>query len=199
MHKNITGVILAGGKSTRMGGNDKGLTDIAGNPLVTYVISRLHPQVHSILISANRNATEYGKYGYTVIEDTAGEFYGPLSGLLSAMQNADTEYILSAPCDSPFLPLDYAQRMHDELTEKGNTICVAQTGKLMQPVFALVSRSLESSLQDYLERGHRKMADWILQQKPATVDFPNHEDMFFNMNNHEDKLQLEKMMSNKNI
>jgi len=182
-----------------MGGDDKGLTEIVGKPLVTYVISRLHPQVNSILISANRNSTEYGKYGHTVIEDTAGEFYGPLSGLLSAMQNTDTEYILSAPCDSPFLPLDYAQKMHDELIGKGNHICVARTGKLIQPVFALVSRSFASSLQNYLEQGHRKMADWILQQEPATVDFSNYEDMFFNMNTPEDKLQLETLISNKSI
>ncbi|MCK5454249.1 MAG: NTP transferase domain-containing protein, partial [Calditrichia bacterium] len=89
-----------------MGGIDKGLIDIAGNPLVTYAIRRMEPQVSTILISANRNPAKYEKYGYTIIEDTTSESHGPLSGLLSAMQHADTEYILTAPCDSPFLPED---------------------------------------------------------------------------------------------
>ncbi|MCK5091057.1 MAG: molybdenum cofactor guanylyltransferase, partial [Gammaproteobacteria bacterium] len=169
MLTNTTGVILAGGKSSRMGEKDKGLTDIAGNPLVAYVIRRMEPQVNSILISANRNSTEYGKYGYAVIKDATDEFYGPLSGLLSAMQHADTEYILTAPCDSPFLPLDYAQRMYTALTDNSNKICVAQEEGLIQPVFALVSCSFASSLQDYLEQGHRKAADWILKQGPSTV------------------------------
>ena len=195
MLTNTTGVILAGGKSSRMGGIDKGLIDIVGNPLVTYAIRRMETQVSSILISANRNSAKYGEYGYTVIEDTAGEFYGPLSGLLSAMQHADTEYILTTPCDSPFLPEDYAQRMYTAL-ENGNKICVAQEGKLIQPVFTLVSCSFASNLQDYLEQGHRKMAAWILEQEPSTVDFANCKNMFFNMNTPEDKLQLEHMISN---
>ena len=195
MLTNTTGIILAGGKSSRMEGIDKGLIDIAGNPLVTYAIRRMEPQVSTILISANRNSAKYEKYGYTIIEDTTGESYGPLSGLLSAMQHADTEYILTAPCDSPFLPEDYAQRMYTAL-DNGNKICVAREENLIQPVFTLVSCSFAPSLQDYLERGHRKMATWILEQKPSTVDFTNCKNMFFNMNTPEDKLQLEHMISN---
>jgi molybdenum cofactor guanylyltransferase len=198
MLTNTTGVILAGGKSSRMDGIDKGLALIEGQPLVTYVIQSLEPQVETILISANRNQAQYRTYGYDVIEDVIGEFYGPLSGILSAMQHVKTEYILIAPCDSPLLPADYAKRMVASLKSNNKNISVAHDGDSMQPVFSLISCKLSASLNEYLESGKRKVADWILQQSPAIADFSDCPDIFFNMNTPEDKLQLETLLSTTN-
>lgn len=198
MLTNTTGVILAGGKSSRMDGIDKGLALIEGQPLVAYVIQSLEPQVETILISANRNQAQYRTYGYDVIEDVLGEFYGPLSGILSAMQHVKTEYILISPCDSPLLPADYAKRMYTALKSNSKNISVAHDGDSMQPVFSLISCKLNSSLNEYLESGKRKVADWVLQQNPAIADFSDCPDIFFNMNTPEDKLQLETLLSTTN-
>ena len=197
MLTNTTGVILAGGKSTRMGGEDKGLIAIFDKPLIAYVIQALAPQVETILISANQNKSQYNSYGPDVIEDATGEFCGPLSGMLSAMQHAKTEYILTTPCDSPLLPMDYAQRMYAALdnNEMNNTICVAHDGDRIQPVFSLISCKLASSLEEYITAGHRKAADWIIQQNPMIADFSDCENIFFNMNTPNDKIRLEKLMS----
>lgn len=195
MLTNTTGVILAGGKSGRMGGEDKGLTLVDGKPLVTYVARSLELQVVTILISANRNQTHYRTYGHDVIEDETGEFYGPLSGMLSAMQHVEAGYILTAPCDSPFLPEDYAKRMCATLDSTNKNICVAHDGESIQPVFTLISCKLAPDLNEHLSAGGRKTADWILQQNPAIADFSDAPNMFFNMNTPEDKLQLESLLS----
>lgn len=186
---------MAGGKSSRMGGEDKGLTLIEGQPLISYVVRSLEPQVDTLLISANRNQTRYRTYGYDVIEDAIGEFYGPLSGILSAMQHAKTEYILTVPCDSPLLPKDYAKKMLAALDSHNMSISVAHDGTSIQPVFALISCKLTSNLNEYLGSGKRKVADWILQQSPAIADFSDYPDSFFNMNTPEDKLRLGTLLS----
>lgn len=198
MLTNTTGVILAGGRSSRMDGEDKGLTPVKGQPLVTYVIQSLKPQVDTILISANRNQAQYRTYGYDVIEDVLSGFNGPLSGILSAMQHVKTEYILTAPCDSPLLPVDFAKRMVTALRNNNSNISVAHDGEFMQPVFSLISCKLASSLNAYLESGKRKTADWMVQQSPALTDFSDCPDSFFNMNTPEDKLQLETLLSTTN-
>lgn len=199
MLTNTTGVILAGGKSTRMGGEDKGLIVICGQPLVTYVIRALESQVETILVSANRNQLQYNIFGSNVIEDSTDKSYGPLSGILSAMQYAKTEYILTAPCDSPLLPLDYAKRMYatlnNHMSRNKENICVAHDGDQIQPVFSLISCKLVSSLKEYITAGYRKTADWVMQQNPMIADFSGCDNMFFNMNTPEDKTQLERLMS----
>ena len=108
----ITGVILAGGRAQRMGGCDKGLIKLLGKPLVEYVIRALKPQVAEMIINANRNRERYAAYGYPIIADLMDGFYGPLAGMASAMQAARTPYIVTTPCDSPFVPSDLVKRLY---------------------------------------------------------------------------------------
>ncbi|MBV8629034.1 MAG: molybdenum cofactor guanylyltransferase, partial [Paraburkholderia sp.] len=106
----VTGLVLAGGRATRMGGVDKGLQQLHGEPLALHVLKRLAPQCGAVLISANRHADRYAElgapFGATVIADTLPDFPGPLAGLLAGLRAAKTEFVLSAPCDTPNLPVD---------------------------------------------------------------------------------------------
>src|SRR5713226_3055670 len=107
----ITGVILAGGRATRMCGLDKGLVVLNGIPMLEHILVTLRPQVSDVLINANRNIERYANYGHKVVPDMLGDYFGPLAGMASAMQAAGTEYILTVPCDSPLLPSDLAVRL----------------------------------------------------------------------------------------
>jgi molybdenum cofactor guanylyltransferase len=189
--QSITGVILAGGRGMRMGGQDKGLLALAGQPLVVYLIDALQPQVGALLINANRNRTAYQALGWPVVNDQMGKFFGPLAGMLSALKVANTPYVLSVPCDSPLLVRDYAQRMYRTLLNQSAELSVAHDGKRLQPVFALLSTSLCKSLQDYLEAGERKIDRWFTQHRMAVVDFSDAPSMFRNINNPEELAALE--------
>jgi molybdenum cofactor guanylyltransferase len=116
--RDITGVILAGGRGSRLGGVDKGLVPLHGRPLIEHVIDALRPQVGALLISANRNRDIYASYGYPVIADVMGDYDGPLAGMLSAMRAAGTAYILTTPCDAPSIPADLARRLAEALDSK---------------------------------------------------------------------------------
>ncbi|MBL8252652.1 MAG: molybdenum cofactor guanylyltransferase, partial [Candidatus Competibacter sp.] len=150
----LTGVVLAGGRAERMGGRDKGLLSLAGEPLVAHVIRRLQPQVVEVLIGANRNLDAYRRFGCRVIQDGERErFQGPLAGVLAAMLAAGTRYLLTAPCDSPWLPPDYAQRMRQALEHQRADLAVAFFKGFWQPMFALVPVALWDDLASYLAGG----------------------------------------------
>ena len=186
IHKsNITAVILAGGKGSRLGGQDKGLVIYKGKPLIAHVLERIQPQVEQILISANRNQSKYQKYGYTVINDELSNFQGPLAGFASAMKIAKTDYILTLPCDGPKLPLDLVSRMTQEIKEKSG-IAVAHNGERLQPVYAMIPVALLDSLENFLANGHRKVESWYAEQKSHVVDFSEQSNAFFNINRKQD-------------
>ncbi len=191
----ITGVILAGGRSTRMGGLDKGLVELAGRPMVEYVHDALGPQVGSILISANRNREQYSGYGHPVIGDTVGDYFGPLAGIASAMRVASSKYILTAPCDSPLLPPDLAQRLSRALQGEHAEISVAHDGGRMQPIFALMQRRLLGNLLAFLAGGNRKLRLWVAEQNPTLADFSHRPEAFLNVNTPEDQAALEKKLA----
>lgn len=187
--EDITGLILAGGRGSRMGGADKGLARLRGRPLIEYAIDALRPQVGRLLISANRNAESYAAYG-RVIADMVGEFYGPLAGLLSGLRAADTAYVLAVPCDAPAIPSDLKDRlvaaMEKESREAGIVSCNGQ----LQPVFALVSRALAEPLQEYLLAGGRGVERWMREQRAAIADFSGAAD-FMNINTPEQLRQFQ--------
>ena len=177
-----TGVILAGGRATRMGGRDKGLLQLAGKPMVEWVMAALRPQVADIIINANRNLDAYAAYGYRVVSDRLHGFCGPLAGIASSMESASTPYIVTTPCDSPLVPLDLAYRLYQALHINRAEISVAHNGERLQPVFALLTRTLSSSLLSYLETGERKIDTWYSRHKLAIVDFSDSVDAFININ-----------------
>jgi len=188
----LTGVVLAGGRAERMGGRDKGLLLLAGEPLIAHVVRRLRPQVGKLLISANRNLEAYRQYGCRVVHDDEHErFQGPLAGILAAMGIADTPYLLVAPCDSPRLPSDYAQRMQAALAREQATLGVAFREGRWQPVFALLPVELRDDLAAYLAAGEGNAGRWLQRHRPVPVEFSDDPALFCNVNTPEDLMRLE--------
>lgn len=188
----ITGVILAGGQGSRMGGQDKGLLAFQGRPLVEHVLAALQPQVESILISANRNQEHYQRYQHPVISDTLGGFQGPLAGFSAAMQAATTPYILTVPCDAPEIAPDMAARLWAALQRDSAELAVAYDGERLQPVHALIAVKLLPSLQAFLANGDRKIDLWYAQHRTAIVDFSDCRQIFRNINTPQQQAALEK-------
>lgn len=190
----ITGVVMAGGKGRRMGGEDKGLLQIRGKPMIEYVLETLRPQVGQILINANRNQEHYRRLGYPVVADISGGFLGPLAGMASALQASETEYLLTVPCDSPLLPARLAEVLSKALLEQKAEISVATDGERMQPVFALLRRSLLPSLLDYLDQGGRKIDTWYAQHPTALADCSGFPGAFLNVNTPEEQALVEQKL-----
>src|SRR5471032_1085899 len=123
----ITGVILAGGQGRRMGSVDKGLRELRGKAMVAWVIERFAPQVDEVLINANQNIETYARFGYRVIPDEIGGFAGPLAGLQRGLAEAHYPLVATAPCDTPFLPLDLVARLRAALESANAQLAVART------------------------------------------------------------------------
>ena len=182
MTKSVTGVILAGGRATRMGGEDKGLVLLRDRPMIQWVLDRLSSQVSKILISANRNKTQYAELGYGIVSDNSSDFQGPLAGIAAALAQTDTPWLVSVPCDSPLIPLDLIGRLHDQVVRGGARAGAAHDGHRLQPAFTLVHRDLLADLVSYLESGERKIDRWLERHAFRSVDFSDCEEMFLNVN-----------------
>lgn len=180
----VTGVVLAGGLGRRMGGVDKGLQLLHGRPMVAAVLERLAPQVDEILINANQNPAEYGRFGHRVVPDAVGGFAGPLAGLHAGLTAAKHPLLLTVPCDSPFLPADLLSRLRAALG--ANELAVAKTGDQPHPVFALVRASVRANLEAYLAGGGRKIDAWYAALKVIEVPFDDEADAFRNINTREE-------------
>lgn len=171
----ITGLILAGGRGTRMGSVDKGLQTFRGAPMVLHVIMRLGPQVGDMLINANQNLGPYEAFGYPVWPDQLGGFEGPLAGLQTGLSHCETGYLLTAPCDSPFLPVDLAERLAGALADADAELAVAVTEedgrRQPHPVFCLMKTSVLSSLNAFLQDGGRKIDKWYGSLRHVEVLF----------------------------
>ncbi len=182
----ITGVILAGGQARRMGGKDKGLVMLNGKPMIEIVINIFKPQTTKLLINANRNHVRYSQYGLELVADELSGFCGPLAGMASALKITKTEYMVTAPCDSPFIPRDLVLRLANSLKSKGVEISVAHDGERIQPVFCMIKKTLLQSLSDYLAAGERKIDHWFKKHDFAIADFSDKPDTFDNINTHDD-------------
>jgi len=178
----ITGLILAGGQGRRMGQVDKGLQPFRGYPMVMHVLLRLSPQVGALLINANRNIDTYADLGHPVVSDRIEGYAGPLAGLHAGLTRCETPYMLSAPCDSPFLPADLARRLAIGLIDHNADLAVARTGSQLQPVFCLMRADLGAHLGDFLEQGGRKVDVWTASLRLAEVDFNDQIEAFRNIN-----------------
>jgi len=185
----ITAVILAGGKGSRLGGQDKGLVSYQNKPLIQHVLDRIKPQEGEIIINANRNQDDYAKFDHPVIFDELSDFQGPLAGFLTGMRTSKTDYILTLPCDGPDLPDDLVSRLVNELenSQGENNLVVAHDGERLQPVHALIPTSLIESLEGFLANGDRKIDLWYAQHPMATADFSDKPEVFFNINTEEQR------------
>ncbi len=196
----VTGVILAGGRGTRMGGIDKGLVLLQKQALIDHVTRRLTPQVEEIFINANRELAQYQALGFTVLQDAAlgikQEFIGPLAGIQLGLTYSQYEYVLSVPCDSPYLPADLAQRMMQGLIESKAEIAVASSDGSAHPVFCLCKKSALPNLSEYLAQGGRKVSAWQKNMAYIEVDFSDCSDAFINLNTVEEVSALELQLKN---
>lgn len=178
----VTAGILAGGRATRMGGVDKGLVELGGRPMVEYVLDALRGQTSRMLINANRSVDQYERYGVQVVRDHQAGFLGPLAGIASMMAAADTEWLLTSPCDSPQVPADLGARLWQVVARDDAEIGVAHSGERLEPVFALLRCSLLGDLEAYLDAGERKIDRWYQRHRMATADFSDCPEMFVNVN-----------------
>ena len=176
----ITGLILAGGRGSRMGGVDKGLQNFNGIPLALHTLMRLGPQVESVMVNANRNLSAYESFGASVWPDASADFAGPLSGFLVGLERAETPYVLTVPCDTPRLPLDLGERLAEALVREDADIAMAaapetdeqgHTQVRTQPVFCLMKIELSESLVKFTHNGGRKIDAWTAQHKTVVVPF----------------------------
>jgi molybdopterin-guanine dinucleotide biosynthesis protein A len=188
----ITGVVLAGGQGRRMGGVDKGLQCLNGRPMVEHILARLQPQVGHLLINANRNPQAYAAFGYPVIADAVPDFAGPLAGLHAALSAAQTPWVATVPCDSPFLPVDLVFRLFSALTAASAEIAVARTGAQVHPVFCLCRRDLLPHLNACLARGERKFGRWYADLQAVEVAFDDQAQAFENINTREELSRFER-------
>ena len=181
----ITGLILAGGRGSRMGGVDKGLQTHLGLPLAMQALRRLQPQVGALMINANRNLAAYESMGVPVWPDALADYPGPLAGFLAGLERCETAYLVTVPCDTPNFPTDLVERLAAALVAEDAEIAMAATredGQLqVQPVFCLMAATLMESLVAYTQAGQRKIDRWTGQHRCATVVFDD-ADAFFNAN-----------------
>lgn len=188
----VWGVILAGGQARRLGGGDKGLRQLAGQPLVAHVIARIQPQVAGLVLNANGDPARFTEFHLPVVADSIAGFPGPLAGLLAgldwaAAQAPAVNWMVSVPADCPFLPRHLVEELAGGLSAGGRAVVATSAGRL-QPVIGLWSVGLRDQLRRAVaEEGMRRMEDWLACCQAATVAFPARTpDAFFNINTPED-------------
>ncbi len=201
----IVGVILAGGRSQRMGGGDKFLQPLAGQPILAHVIARLAPQVSTLVINGNGDPQRFANFGLPVIGDAVADYAGPLAGVHAGLEwtrrhHPEASAIATVAADSPFFPPDLVARLAAQRDEDNDTLAVARSADRLHPVFGLWSVTLEDTLLRALRDGERKMSDWVASQGGVAVDFPavkiggGFVEPFFNINRAEDLAEAELLL-----
>lgn len=185
-HADITGLVLAGGQGSRLGGVDKGLQPYRGQPLALSALHRLARQVGQVTLSANRNLDDYARWGVPVWPDPAdlAGYQGPLAGFLAGLQHITTPYLATVPCDCPHFPTDLVARLADAMHDDIDLV-LARTAVGPEPAFCLMRRGLADDLRRYLESGERKVGRWMAQLRRAEVTFDDPA-AFFNINTPDD-------------
>jgi molybdopterin-guanine dinucleotide biosynthesis protein A len=193
--EHITGLILAGGRGSRMGGVDKGLQDHHGIPLALRALRRLQPQVGALMVNANRNLAAYEALGAPVWPDGLPDYPGPLAGLLAGLQHCRTACLVTVPCDTPDFPEDLVSRLAQAMAAEDAQIAMAATredGQLRtQPVFCLLRSELTQDLATCLQAGERKIDRWTARHRVAVVEFADSA-AFFNANTVAELQQLQR-------
>ncbi|AOS78911.1 MULTISPECIES: molybdenum cofactor guanylyltransferase MobA [Hydrogenophaga] len=203
--REITGLVLAGGRGSRMGGADKGLQKFNGTPLALHALMRLQMQegqhIGELMINANRNLGAYEAFGVPVWPDTLSDYAGPLAGFLTGLERAETPFLLTVPCDTPRFPLDLAQRLAEAFDDPDTEIAMASapengSAPRAQPVFSLMRVELLESLVAFTQAGGRKIDRWTDQHRTVLVPFDRPGDdpqAFFNTNTLDELHALEQV------
>ncbi|MFM9914241.1 MAG: molybdenum cofactor guanylyltransferase MobA [Rhizobacter sp.] len=191
----ITGIVLSGGRGSRMGGVDKGLQNHLGIPLALHALLRLSPQVGHVMINANRNIGAYDSFGVPVWPDAIADYPGPLAGFLAGLEHCDTPYLVTVPCDTPNFPTDLVARLAADLVAQNARIAMAATRGAdgvvqVQPVFCLMEVGLMESLVAFTQSGQRKIDRWTAMHRSVEVVFDD-EGAFANANTPQELNQLQ--------
>jgi molybdenum cofactor guanylyltransferase len=186
LEKDITVVILAGGRGRRMDEQDKGLVILKNQPLIEHVINAISSQNANILINANQNIEQYRQFGFPVVSDEVTGFQGPLAGVASAMGQVETPYILTLPCDAPFVEHDYQAKMWAAIETQQTDLVVAYSGQRLQSIHALIPVRLYTDLLKFLGGNTRRVDAWYSQYAMGLVDFSEQLRMFCNLNTPEE-------------
>ncbi len=197
--ENITGLVLAGGRASRMHGEDKGLLRLHDKPMIEYTLDVLAPQTSQLLISANRNLDRYSRFGHPVITDndhgTPADFRGPLAGILAALKQCPTSYLVVTPCDTPLLDPHYVERLNEALSKEEARAAVAFSGTRIQPLLCMLSKTLVNSLDHAFNKGLRKVETWMQSIHPAAARFDAQHDMFLNINTPDELQRVETLLT----
>jgi molybdopterin-guanine dinucleotide biosynthesis protein A len=195
-YKNIAGVILAGGRSTRMGTN-KALVEAGGMTLLERVKLRARPQVTALVLNVNGDRTPYMRFGLPMMADSIEDFAGPLAGILTGLEWArdnlpDIEWIASFPIDTPLIPTNLVKSLRDTISNtEADMACAVSNGQI-HPVVGLWPVKLAGELRRAVEKGARKVEDWSNEYKTAFTEWPGGaEDPFINVNTADDLKTLE--------
>lgn len=181
----IVGVILAGGRGSRMGARDKGWIQFQGRPLIAHVVERFAPQVDRVIVSANRSLERYAGLGVRVVTDLRSDYPGPLAGLEAAFDATDARLLATVPCDTPFLPLDLVARLRQRLQADAAQIAVPRAGGRIHPVFCVCTGDVRDSIGRALATGEHRLEAWCRSLKLTEVDFED-AGAFRNLNAPED-------------
>jgi len=196
--RDIPAIVLAGGRSSRLGGGDKPLMPLAGRPVLAHVLERLVPQVEPVAINANGDPARFAAFGLPVVADTVSGFPGPLAGVLAGMEWAaglpPATTLATTAGDTPFFPVDLVAKLSQ--APSGHIALAASAGRT-HPVFGLWPLSLRAALRRYLEDGGRKVVDFVARHPTTVIDFPTHGalDPFFNINTPEDLAAAERLVA----
>lgn len=193
------GVILAGGRGSRMGGIDKALVPLGGEPMIAQAIRRLAPQVAAVAINAGGDAARFSAFGLPVLPDPVADQPGPLAGILAAMRWAAAQgasHVVTAATDTPFLPGDLVARLAEAAASARAPIALAESGGRLHPTFGLWPATLADDLALALAAGTRKVAAWALGEGAARVPFAAEpRDPFFNVNTPADLAVAERLLA----
>lgn len=200
----VIGVVLAGGRSSRMGGGDKALLELGGKPMLAHVIARLKPQVSSIVISANGDPARFATFGLPVVADSLPDFQGPLAGIEAGLAWAAANCpgvasVLTVPGDTPFFPTDLGRRLADAAV--ATSLAVARTDEGVHPVVGLWPIGMAGDLKTAVTDGFRRVSRWAEMQGATEVFFPpvkiggKKVDPFFNINRPEDLAEAQALLA----
>lgn len=185
----VTAMILAGGRATRMGGQDKGLIPLAGRPMISWVIEAIGPWADNVIINANRNIEAYEGLGYPVIADRITGAAGPLAGIAAGLVGCRSPWLLTVPCDTPGIPAVLVPSLTAGIN--GTEAALAHDGYRLQPAHAMLSASVADRLEAFLARGGRRLHDWYATIDTTLVDLSSHRDGFDNVNTPEQHALME--------
>ena len=200
--EDVVGVLLAGGRSSRMGGGDKCLLPLSGKPMLSHVIDRFRPQVTDLVINANGDVARFAAFGLPVVVDRLEGQAGPLAGVHAGIEwtrsnRPRSQFIVTAATDTPFFPVDIIVRFRAAIGNAEPRLLVARSEEGVHPVFGLWPVSLAQALEASVRTGMRKVQAWVAEHHAEQVFFPPIEiggrkvDPFFNINRPQDPADAE--------